>query len=78
MDRMHEMGAMITKGVKEQIEALVASKKLEVGELLIGSPGYAVVLSLSGVENRAQNRAPINKGVGKRGPKPKAKPAPEV
>lgn len=74
MKRMHEMGDLITQSVRDQLKVLIKDKKLETGELMMGSPGFGVVLSL-GVERRAQHQAPIR---GKRGPKPKAKPVPEI
>jgi hypothetical protein len=45
-ERMHALGGKVTKALRQSLEEMRASGSLDVGELLVGDPGFAIVLTL--------------------------------
>jgi hypothetical protein len=58
MDRMRQMGDLVVAVVRKGIGSLEDKGVLAKSELLIGTPGYAIVLGMTGGKHRTRYAQP--------------------
>jgi hypothetical protein len=51
-ERLHKIGLAVTTALRESLEELEGTGRISKGEVLLGKPGYGLVLHVKGSSNR--------------------------
>ncbi len=57
MDRMRQLGVLLVAEVRKGVQELEKQGLVEPSELMIGTPGFAIVLGMTGGKHRTRYQA---------------------
>jgi hypothetical protein len=58
MDRMRQLGTLVAAEVRRGVQKLERDKVVAPSELMIGTPGFAIVLGMTGGKHRTRQALP--------------------